>query len=191
MSDREQLLLDTAIEVLADGGIRRLTHRAVDARAGVPLGSTSNRFRTRDALLTGVMRRLLERETAIWTRMSAGMDTSSIDTFAARLGRLVEALSGAERVLTLARYALFAEAALKPALRVELTAAARRQLAEWMGPLLTDLGSRNPEGDLRHLLALVDGLLGSQLIDPTPDFTPAPTIAALLHGLIDQPPASS
>lgn len=187
MPDRELLLLDAAIDVLADGGIRRLTHRAVDARAGVPSGSTSNRFRTRDALLAGVLQRLLERETALWTRMSAGMSTDSIDTFAARLGRVVETLSDTERALTLARHAVFAQAARQPALRTELRAA-RRELAGWMGPLLTDLASRNPGDDLRHLLALVDGLLSSQLVDPIPDFTPAPAIAALLHGLIDQHP---
>ncbi|HEX6514937.1 MAG TPA: TetR/AcrR family transcriptional regulator [Nocardioidaceae bacterium] len=187
MSDREPLLLDAAIDVLAAGGIRRLTHRAVDTRAGLPLGSTSNRFRSRDALLAGVIKRLLDRETALWTRMAVGMNTGSINAFAERLGRVVEALSGTERELTLARYALFAEAALQPGLRTELSAAARRQLTEWLAPLLTDLGSRNPAADLRQLLALVDGLLGSQLVDPTPDFTPAPAIAALLHGLIDRP----
>jgi DNA-binding transcriptional regulator YbjK len=187
VSDRERLLLDAAIDVLADGGIRRLTHRAVDARAGLPVGSTSNRFRSRDTLLAGVLHRLLERETAVWTRMSAGMSTDSIDAFAARLGRVVEALGGSERKLTLARHAVFAQAARQPALRTELRAA-RRQIAAWMGPLLTDLGSRDPGGDLRYLLALLDGLLSSQLVDPTRNFTPAPAIAALLHGLIDQNP---
>jgi hypothetical protein len=108
-------------------------------------------------------------------------------TAAARLGRVVEALSGNERKLTLACHAVFAQAARQPALRTELRAA-RRQIAEWMSPLLTDLGSRDPGGDLRYLLALLDGLLSSQLVDPTRNFTPAPAIAALLHGLIDQNP---
>src|SRR5262245_42599709 len=53
MKSRELVLLDAAIEVLAERGTRGLTHRAVDARAGLPLGSTSNRFRTRNALLGG------------------------------------------------------------------------------------------------------------------------------------------
>jgi DNA-binding transcriptional regulator YbjK len=183
VSERERLLLDAAIDVLADGGIRRLTHRAVDARAGVASGSTSNRFRSRDALLAGVLQRLLERETAVWTRLSVGMSTDSIDAFAAQLGRVVETLSGPERRLTLARHAVFGQAARESALRAEVRAA-RRQLAGWMGPLLTDLGSRNPGDDLRHLLALLEGLLSTQLVDPTANFTPGPAIAALLHGLI-------
>ena len=185
MSARELLLLDAAIDVLADGGIRRLTHRAVDARAGVPTGSTSNRFRTRDALLAGVLHRLLQREVTLWTRMFVETSTDDVDAFASRLGRVVDALSGTERVLTLARQAVFAQAAQEPAIRDELRIA-RQQLAEWLAPLLADLGSGDPEVDLRYLLALVDGLLSSQLADPVPEVPAAPAIAALLHGLIDR-----
>ncbi|MCD0485755.1 TetR family transcriptional regulator C-terminal domain-containing protein [Streptacidiphilus sp. ASG 303] len=189
MSDRELLLLDAAIGVLAHGGIRRLTHRAVDARAGVPTGSTSNRFRTREALLTGVLGRLLERETALWTGPAVRTGAGGIDGFAVRLGSVVEALGSTDRELTLARHAVFAEAARQPALRTALQAA-RRRLAAWLAPLLADLGSHDPAGDLRRLLALVDGLLAGQLVDPEDDFTPAPAIAALLHGLIDPRSAS-
>lgn len=51
---------------------------------------------------------------------------------------------------------------------------------------MADLGSGAPDRHLRHLLALVDGLLTSQMIDPAPDFAPAEAIAALLHGLLDE-----
>jgi DNA-binding transcriptional regulator YbjK len=188
VTDREVLLLDAAIQVLADGGVRRLTHRAVDAQAGLPLGSTSNRFRTRDALLAGVLRRLLEREAAIWTQLSLHTSTHSIDEFASRLGRVVEVLGEAERALTVARHAVFAEATQRSTLRAALDAG-RRQLGDSLSPLLGELGSADPGGDLRRLLALVDGLLIGQLIDPAPDFTPGRTIAALLHGLWDRAPA--
>lgn len=39
------------IELLGTQGLRALTHGRVDARAGLPRGSTSNHFRTRQALL--------------------------------------------------------------------------------------------------------------------------------------------
>jgi DNA-binding transcriptional regulator YbjK len=185
VSNREVLLLDAAIDVLAEQGIRQLTHRAVDARANLAIGSTSNRFRTRDVLLAGVLRRLLEREATLWTRMSAGMNTGSIDGFAGRLGQLVQALAGPERALTLARQAVFGQAVVEPALRGEVREA-RHKLIEWLGPPLVDLGSEDVSSDLRHLLALIDGLLGAQLLDPAPDFDPAPPVAALLHGLIEQ-----
>lgn len=188
MSDRELLLLDAAISVLAEGGIRRLTHRAVDAQARLPVGSTSNLFRTREALLAGVLKRLLDRETALWPRMPGRMSTRDIDAFAAGVGSVVETLSDTERELTLARHAVFTEAARQPALRAELQAA-RGQLAERLAPSLAELGSWRPEQDLRQLLALVDGLLTSQLVDPTPDFAPAAALASLLHGLIGERPA--
>jgi hypothetical protein len=59
-------------------------------------------------------------------------------------------------------------------------------IEEWLTPAMADLGSGAPDRHLRHLLALVDGLLTSQIIDPAPDFAPAEAIAALLHGLLDE-----
>ena len=43
-----------AVEVFAARGVHGLTHRAVDQAAGLPQGSTSNLFRTRQALVTAV-----------------------------------------------------------------------------------------------------------------------------------------
>lgn len=51
---RRKDLLDAAVRVVSDGGLRALTHRAVDAEAGVPEGSTSTSYRTRIALLTAL-----------------------------------------------------------------------------------------------------------------------------------------
>jgi hypothetical protein len=51
---RQQLLLTAAVRVVARSGLRGLTHRAVDAEAGLPEGSCSAVMRTRLALLTGL-----------------------------------------------------------------------------------------------------------------------------------------
>jgi DNA-binding transcriptional regulator YbjK len=59
--DRRRALLDAAIRVLASLGARGLTHRAIDAQAEVPVGTTSNYFRTRDALVAGLFERISER----------------------------------------------------------------------------------------------------------------------------------
>ncbi|HLL33473.1 MAG TPA: TetR/AcrR family transcriptional regulator, partial [Streptomyces sp.] len=48
---RADLVADTALALLAERGMRGLTHRAVDEAAGLPQGSTSNVARTRQALL--------------------------------------------------------------------------------------------------------------------------------------------
>ena len=55
MSGKRERVLDAAIEVLGTRGLRGLTHRAVDEVAGIPQGSTSNYFRTRESLLEAVV----------------------------------------------------------------------------------------------------------------------------------------
>lgn len=57
---RRQALTDAAIEILGTAGIHELSHRAVDRRAGVPAGTASNYFRSRDELLAAAARRVLE-----------------------------------------------------------------------------------------------------------------------------------
>ena len=51
LSPRRRDILTAATTVLARQGNRGLTHRAVDREAGIPEGSSSAYFRTRDALL--------------------------------------------------------------------------------------------------------------------------------------------
>ncbi|MGW4580354.1 TetR/AcrR family transcriptional regulator [Rhodococcus aetherivorans] len=52
------------MELLGAEGVRALTHARVDTRAGLPPGSTSNWFRTRRALLGGIVDWIAERERA-------------------------------------------------------------------------------------------------------------------------------
>ena len=184
--DREARLLDAAIDVLGTRGMRELTHRAVDAAAGLPIGSTSNRFRTRQALLVGVLRRILERETAIWTTWASDIGVPTIEAVGAAIGRLLEELSDGGRVLSQARRTVFVEAVHQPTLGREITRA-QLEIAAWMGPLLTELGSSDPTRDVHHLLALMDGLVGNQLASPSPDFDPTSAVTALLRGLTANP----
>ena len=57
MSRRTEIA-DAAITALATRGMRGLTHRAVDQTAGLPEGSSSYYYRTRQALLQAVVERL-------------------------------------------------------------------------------------------------------------------------------------
>ncbi|PRX97769.1 TetR/AcrR family transcriptional regulator [Allonocardiopsis opalescens] len=63
-TQRREQLADAAIEVLAGEGARGLTHRAVDAAAGAPPGTASRYFRTREALVRGVVERVTARVVA-------------------------------------------------------------------------------------------------------------------------------
>jgi DNA-binding transcriptional regulator YbjK len=183
MSDRETQILDAAIQVLGTRGTRHLTHRAVDDQAGLPLGSTSNRFRTRESLLAGVLKRILEREIATWNRLAGAPVPVDPDRFAHAVGHLVRDLSSDGRVLTLARYAIFVEAATQPALQRQI-AEAQEQLTAWAVPLIAALGSADPAKHLRLLLSLIDGLLANQLASPDPQFDPDTAIATMLRGML-------
>ena len=57
---RRNALADAAIEVLGTGGIHKLSHRAVDERAGLPAGTAANYFPRRDDLLAAAAERVAE-----------------------------------------------------------------------------------------------------------------------------------
>jgi DNA-binding transcriptional regulator YbjK len=61
---RRRELCDAAIRVLAEHGSRGLTHGQVDRYAEVPDGTTSYYYRTREALLRGVGKRVAEIDVA-------------------------------------------------------------------------------------------------------------------------------
>src|SRR5438309_10942466 len=53
-------LADATIALLAGAGVHGATHRAVDRRAGLPTGTASNYFRSREALLVAAADRIVE-----------------------------------------------------------------------------------------------------------------------------------
>jgi len=57
---RRAQIADAAIELLATAGVHGVTHRAVDALAGLPAGTASNYARSREALLVLAARRVVE-----------------------------------------------------------------------------------------------------------------------------------
>ncbi len=90
---RKDVVTDSAIAVVAEQGVRGLTHRAVDAMAELPVGSTSNVYRTRDALITGIMERIGELNARRLERLldTAGNDeTTQLD---AAVGLCMELLT--------------------------------------------------------------------------------------------------
>ncbi len=178
--DRRTTLLDAAIEIVGTHGMRGLTHRAVDAAAGVPAGSTSNHFRTRDALLIGIMERFMRRERAMVPTPS-GPPTSRRE--------LVEALAAYARqsvdegrTVSLARYAILVESAQRPALRPDVARGAD-EVDTWALELVRRAGSRDPERDEGIIANYLTGLVLHELSLPSPQFDPAPRIAALIDAL--------
>ncbi|WP_198169638.1 TetR/AcrR family transcriptional regulator [Agromyces laixinhei] len=186
MTSRRNQVLDAAIRVLGTSGTRSLTHRATDTEAGLPHGSTSNLFRTRDALMQGVLERVLDRDIEAWNRLADTTDTFDIDSFAVVAGRMIGELAATDRVFALARFAVFVEAGLNDDLRQRIDENAAR-LSAWATPLIAALGSRAPRRHLKLVSSYLDGLLLNQLVLPSPTFDPADAIAVFLRAALQDP----
>ena len=103
MPDRRTEIVSTALALVADQGLKGLTHRAVDAAAGMPVGTTSNYFRSRAALVTAVLDRLeqLDLELTGSTRPEAAQAT--LEDIVSGLTEALLALAGEHAALTRAR----------------------------------------------------------------------------------------
>lgn len=110
---RRRELCDAAINVLAEHGSRGLTHGQVDRYAAVPEGTTSYYYRTREALLRGVGKRVADIDVANLRSVS----DEPLDPQApfAHLARLVISQSHGEGLaLNRARHELLLGAARDP-----------------------------------------------------------------------------
>jgi DNA-binding transcriptional regulator YbjK len=160
--------LRAAVEEVGDHGIRALTHARVDARAGLPKGSTSNWFRTRAALLAGVIEHLAVEERAI----APTRDVSTPDDLVELVCTLIETASGPQAARTRVRLALSLEAAHNPDLLGPLQVQ-RATFVEWTADLLTQVGARHPQQAARTLLACGNGLLFHKLtVEPGAEVRP-------------------
>jgi DNA-binding transcriptional regulator YbjK len=125
---RRALIADAAISTLARDGMRGLTHRAVDRAAGLPEGSASYYFRTRQALLQAAVERLAELTTTDMLSSAAVLDSTAtsakpgrdLDVLAAVTAALIESWLTTGRERQLARYELSLEATRRPELRQTL-----------------------------------------------------------------------
>jgi DNA-binding transcriptional regulator YbjK len=182
-TDRFAALTDAAIDVLADLGMRGLTHRAVDTRAGFPEGTTSAYFRTRKALIEAVVRRLadLDRADLRADRLPAdagnqAVAVNDLDALAAGIAVVLDRWMSTERNRTLARYACLLEATHHRELRTILAYgdSSRAQARA----ILVAAGAPHPQQAGDHLVACIDGLLFDRLVGAGARSAPPPGTAA-------------
>ncbi|MER7951841.1 TetR/AcrR family transcriptional regulator [Streptomyces sp. NPDC096079] len=157
---RAERIGDAALALLVERGMRGLTHRAVDACAGLPQGSTSNHARTRQALLETAVRRQVQREAEVLTPHELPGPESGGEA-------LVDALAGSlhryltdHRSLLLSRYELALEATRRPELRSFFDSAG----SAFHTPLIAMMaaaGSPEPERHALSLIAWSEGLMFS------------------------------
>ena len=188
MTDKRAAVLDAAIEVLGGDGVRALTHRRVDARAGVPAGSTSNYFRSRDALVAGVLDRLLERDRqdlaalAALTADGTAPDRRGLEVL---LREYVLYATGPDAVRTRARLALFVESTTVPALR-ESVGARRGELRAWGREILAALGADDPETAAQIVVDYVDGVILHRLTSEGDATDPQTGIGRILDAVLQR-----
>jgi DNA-binding transcriptional regulator YbjK len=182
---RRERLLDAAIEVLGERGVRGVTHRAVDAAAGLPSGSTSNYFRTSDALLVAVVERFAARERDNADDLAVTVAPTTPAEFAEIVTAVTLNMTGKHRTLTLARYAILVEGALRPALQTQLRETGGRVDA-WFANWMRTAGSDRPDLHAPIIQNYVTGLVLHQLASPDPAFDPADRIRALIAALMEE-----
>ncbi|MEV6614502.1 TetR family transcriptional regulator [Streptomyces sp. NPDC051051] len=176
--DRRDLIADAAIGIVAAAGLRGLTHRAVDAAAGLPAGSTSYYFRTRSALIGACYLRLAELSVADADRWDADHGRPDLDSAAGALAALLHHWLTAARDRQLARFELALEAARRPELRADLQAAGLAVRSR-VTALLAALGAPRPAPAADLLVAWTDGLLYDLLAGAPAATRPPPGVTEL------------
>ncbi|CRK60848.1 Transcriptional regulator, TetR family [Alloactinosynnema sp. L-07] len=157
-SDRKTLLADAAIEVVGDDGLRGLTHRAVEERAGLPSGTCSYHFPTRAALIEAILDRIAALDRGDIERLIDGQPLQEME-----LATLVEACTavlaiwlGPGRARSRTRLLLM----LDPQSR-RLAGPVSERLAAGFHALATALARDADRG--RVLMAVIDGLVVDEL----------------------------
>ena len=183
-TDRQDAIADAAIHLVATRGLRGLTHRAVDAEAGLPPGSTSYYLRTRDALLTACVNRMLARDVGGMST-PAGRDVPPLELM---VGMTVGLARDRPDDL-IARYELSLEASRQPELRAAINEGGR-QLRVLLAQLLDGLGVPDPSEAAWPVAAMMDGLLYDRVAGAGATLSPEAfeagvrrSVTALIEGL--------
>lgn len=163
--DRRTALLDATLALIGEGGLEAVTHRAVEAAAGLPHGSTTYYFKTRQQLIDAAVQRLSDRDHAAVDAMGHQIAMvlargEGLDYEALAAG--ITAWIRADPALQLVRFELYLAAARRPQI-AETMRAARGTFLRMMEPIAVAAGSDDPPADARTLVALLDGLVLHQL----------------------------
>lgn len=179
-TDRRTLIADAAIALLGTVGARGLTHRAVDAQAGLPAGSTSFYCRSRLELLTLALLRhaALDMADLEADAKAHANRAGSLDDFIDGLSkRVADWLSPSKRERLVARFELFLIASRDPELAA-IVMQQRQRFLEATCTALSRAGVAQPKAVAPALLMLVDGMLLDQASAAGPTLTAAQRKAA-------------
>jgi DNA-binding transcriptional regulator YbjK len=165
-SHRQEVLLGAAVRVVARSGLRGLTHRAVDAEAGLPEGSCSAVMRTRLALLTRLTefviapfaRDLQQLTQRVEEHRAADADRSGDAAYAVQQTAAMLQSWVLEPDLLLARLELTIEGSRQPALAA-IGQSVSQQLVDVVEHAMDDEGPGDKRIRATALIAALDGVL--------------------------------
>ncbi|TQK20274.1 TetR family transcriptional regulator [Microbacterium sp. SLBN-154] len=187
---RRQTLADAGLSVIAHEGMRGLTHRAVDARAGVPRGTTSNYFRSRAALIAALVHRIGERLAPDPTVYAPWQDRAPTPSLFADYARDIVRRLLADRDVSLALFTLRIEAARNPEIAVPLREWIRTGFA---ADVAFNRSAGLPGGDFEIALFhyALEGLVLDRLtVSIDPEISTDAAVDAFVRGILgDDPPA--
>jgi DNA-binding transcriptional regulator YbjK len=154
---RREAILDAALELIAERGTEQLTHRSVAEAAGVPLGSTTYYFASRDELVREAFRRYVVRVLDLLSGMLNAARPRDAAGLVEQLGEIVRReTSGGLRWALIVEYELVLRAARDPELVVDYHGY-ERALASGLAEVLEELGAPQPFDSARVLIAMVRG----------------------------------
>lgn len=154
---RREQILEATLRVIGRDGREAVTHRAVAEEAGVPLGSTTYYFDSRDDLLGQALEHVSAQEVERYARL--GEDLRSVKSGRALADRLIsELVTGVEdRVAYIAEYELWLEAGRRPDLRDAAQSWCNAE-QHAVAVAMEKLGSSDPRADASLVVATLDGL---------------------------------
>jgi DNA-binding transcriptional regulator YbjK len=157
-------LLDAAVAVVAERGVGGATHRAIAARAGVPLSTTSYFFASLDELIVAALRAFATTSIAELEATAQAVAASTLSPMSA-VTLLVDALVAEPRASTIAQFEIYLEAARRSELQGEVRKilAGFERLAE---SALVAVGARRPKQSARAFVAVADGFALQRLASP-------------------------
>ncbi len=165
---RRRAILDAALRVVAAGGVDTVTHRRVAAEAGVPLGSTTYYFRSRDEMLLEAFRHYIADTRAMIVSVSEEFPQSGLESFLDLLVAFTQR-EFQDPALVLAEYELNLFAARNPALAEEIRGW-QRTMVSLVAERLEELGAERPIDAGRTLVAALRGFELDRLIHAEQSF---------------------
>ncbi|MBC3988813.1 TetR/AcrR family transcriptional regulator [Streptomyces sp. AC563] len=174
-------LLDAAVRVVARGGLRKLTYRAVAEEAGVTHGLVVHHFGSRDALIEESVNHAIRSSLRV-NALNTGTGTAR--DFAADLGAMVA--SGPD--VQAFQYELLLEARRRPELMPQLRALYEEYFDAAQRELSRALARPVERGLSRLVFAALEGLVLHQLVFGEREVTEEALteLRALLAGLSDE-----